>query len=361
MSRQRGFSLVELMVALVLGLIVMGAALRLFVGTRGSANLEDQLSRQQEDARYAVEALAMDARQAGFVGCRPGVKRLLNDTADPLLYDIERPIEGFEFTGTGPGANYAVATLDPAGVALNKWSNGTATLPAILKDSVLPGTDVLIVKQAALRQPVRTTLTEQQQPTTNAIELDGDPPDVEEGTLVVLSDCSGADLFQNTVDDDKAHELARSAADPDVSPGNRDAKLSHPYPKGAEVYVFSPSVYYVGQGPRGEPGLYRRRFKKGGAGDAQELVPGVENMQLLFGEDTDVDRLADTYVPADQVGNWGRVVSIKLALLMRTGEDTHPNADTATYTLLGTTIDPPDARRVHRVVSWTIALRNQTR
>lgn len=356
MSRQRGFSLVELMVALVLGLIVMGAALRLFVGTRGSANLEDQLSRQQEDARYAVEALAMDARQAGFVGCRPGVKRLLNDAADPLLYDIEQPIEGFEFTGTGPGANYAVATLDPAGVALNKWSNGTATLPAILKDKVLPGTDVLIVKQAALRQPVRTTQTVYQN--ASDISLDGDPPNVNNGTLVVLSDCMGADLFQNTAGDNDA-KLSRATG------GAAPGQLSHPYPKGAEVYVFSPSVYYVGQGPRGEPGLYRRRFTTGGAGDAQELVPGVENMQLLFGEDigedTNVDNLADTYVPADQVGNWGRVVSIKIALLMRTGADTHPQPDTATYTLLGTTIDPPDARRVHRVATWTIALRNQTR
>jgi type IV pilus assembly protein PilW len=112
-------------------------------------------------------------------------------------------------------------------------------------------------------------------------------------------------------------------------------------------------------GANGNPGLFRRRFPKGGAGDTQELIGGVENMQILYGEDTNDDRVADLYVAADGVGDWARVVSLKVGLLMRTPVDARTDPDTATYAILGATVDPLDQRRVRRVVSWTIALRNR--
>jgi hypothetical protein len=53
------------------------------------------------------------------------------------------------------------------------------------------------------------------------------------------------------------------------------------------------------------------------------------------------------------------VVSLKVGLLMRTPVDARTDPDTATYAILGATVDPLDQRRVRRVVSWTIALRNR--
>jgi type IV pilus assembly protein PilW len=82
-------------------------------------------------------------------------------------------------------------------------------------------------------------------------------------------------------------------------------------------------------------------------------------MQILYGEDTNDDRVADLYVAADGVGDWARVVSLKVGLLMRTPVDARTDPDTATYAILGATVDPLDQRRVRRVVSWTIALRNR--
>jgi type IV pilus assembly protein PilW len=346
-GRERGFSLVELMVSMVVALVVMAAALRVFVGMNESFRLEDALSRLQENARYGFEAIALDARQAGFTGCITTVNNLLNPAGtnyDPALYDVDRPLTGFEFAGTDNGDTYAVTTLDPNGASLASWSDDTGTqLPAMLQDAVLPGTDVLFVKQASQRLGV----TAQGNTPANAasINLTG-ASGVDQGTIVLISDCAGADLFQNRAAD-KAATLSRGAGgNPgNVAPSNN---LSHAYSPGA-----------VGVGANGNPGLFRRRFPKGGAGDTQELIGGVENMQILYGEDTNDDRVADLYVAADGVGDWARVVSLKVGLLMRTPVDARTDPDTATYAILGATVDPLDQRRVRRVVSWTIALRNR--
>lgn len=357
-GKARGFSLVELMVSMVVALLVMAAALRVFVGMQESFRLEDALSRLQENARYGFEALALDARQAGFTGCITTVNNLLDPTGanyDPALYDVNRPVSGFEFAGTDRGDTYTVTTLDPNGASRAGWSDDTGTqLPAMLQDAVLPGTDVLFVKQASQRLGV--TAQGNTPATAASITLTGSSG-VQQNSIVLISDCAGADLFQNRAADD-ANTLSRgSGGNPgNVAPSN---DLSHAYGPGAEIYVLSASVYYVGMGVNGNPGLFRRRFLEGGTGDTQELIEGVENMQILYGEDTNADRVADVYVAADAVGDWARVVSAKVGLLMRTPQDARIDPDTATYAILGTTVDPPDQRRVRRVVSWTLALRNR--
>lgn len=347
---------------MVLALVIMAAVLRVFVGVRSSFQLEDALSRLQENTRYAAEALALDARQAGFIGCGRNVKNLLDPIGtgyDPALYDMTRPIAGFEFTGTGQGDAYTVTSLDPNGVARSSWSDNAGTqLPAMLQNRVLPGTDVLFIKRADRRLGV----TVQGNTPANAasITLTGNSG-IKQHTIVLISDCVGADLFQNRANDNAA-TLSRGAGGNKPGPGNLAPggnSLSHAYDAGAELYTLSTTVYYVGRGADGDPALFRRRFPTGGDGDAQELVEGVENFQILYGEDTNADRVADTYVTADAVGAWERVVSLKLGLLVRTPDDARADPDTATYTVLGTTVDPPDQRRIRRVVTWTIALRNQ--
>lgn len=115
-SINAGFSLVELMVAMVVALVIMAGVLRVFVGMRESFRLEDALSRMQENARYAVEALSVDARMAGFTGCISTVNNLLNPAStnyEPALYDVTRPLTGFEFTGTGVGDTYHYCNPGP--------------------------------------------------------------------------------------------------------------------------------------------------------------------------------------------------------------------------------------------------------
>lgn len=86
-------------------------------------------------------------------------------------------------------------------------------------------------------------------------------------------------------------------------------------------------------------------------------------MQILYGEDTTNDAIADTYVNAATVGstNWNNVVSVRLALLVN-GVDQNftGNQDTNTYNLLGTTVGPFNDYRRRKVFSNTVQVRNRS-
>ena len=82
-------------------------------------------------------------------------------------------------------------------------------------------------------------------------------------------------------------------------------------------------------------------------------------MQALYGEDTDGDRTADTYVAADAVNNWGNVVSVRMALLLRNDSFVQTESDLRTYDVAYTTVTPVEDGRVRQVMTLTVALRNR--
>jgi type IV pilus assembly protein PilW len=95
----------------------------------------------------------------------------------------------------------------------------------------------------------------------------------------------------------------------------------------------------------------------GAGGTANPLIEGVENMQILYGEDTDGDGSANYYVPADEIVNMDRVVAVRVSLLVRSPED-NLTAEPVPYTYNGATTTPTD-RRLRRVFTSTFGLRNR--
>ncbi|NKN31669.1 PilW family protein [Marichromatium bheemlicum] len=71
MTRQHGFSLIELMIASTISLLMIGALGALMVSTRTANTNLEELASLQEDARYAFMALGRDIRMAGYTGGRP--------------------------------------------------------------------------------------------------------------------------------------------------------------------------------------------------------------------------------------------------------------------------------------------------
>ncbi|MGQ9426589.1 PilW family protein [Gilvimarinus sp. F26214L] len=68
LNRQSGLTLVELMIALALSLVVATATIQMFVGTRQTQGLNDEINRLQENARFALEILTENIRLAGYTG-----------------------------------------------------------------------------------------------------------------------------------------------------------------------------------------------------------------------------------------------------------------------------------------------------
>ena len=121
-------------------------------------------------------------------------------------------------------------------------------------------------------------------------------------------------------------------------------------------------IYYVGPGTDDvTPTLYRKDINSGTANPVpQPLVDNVEVMRVLFGEDTDApsNNQANIYRQANDVVNWTDVVSVRIALLVRTGEESGSDLDTKTYSLAGTPFGPTNDRRQRRVFTSTIQIRN---
>ena len=362
-GRHSGFSLIELMIAVVVGSVLIAIVTRMVAGTLATYRSDEYLARLQENARFAMEQLDFAGRMAGFRGCSRNINSLLDTTApayEPSIYDVTRVFSGWEYNNTGDGDNYTIATLDPAGAALNEWSDaGGNDLVDDLQNLVVPGTDVLVVKYADRVLSVGASGTTAAN--AAAIDLTGNNG-ISQNSLVLISDCVGSDLFQNRAADNTA-QLSRSSGS--GSPGNvaTSTYLSHAYGTDMEIYTFTAAVYFIGRGSSGEPALFRRTYYSAGANGIEtlELVEGVENMQILYGEDLDGDRLADIYRTSNTVVDWNNVVAARVGLLLRTVESGRQENDTAIYNLLGTNVTPPaaDARRHRRVFITTIALRNR--
>ena len=66
---QAGVTLVELMVSLLLGLVITGGVVQIFVANRATYAFNEGLARVQENGRSAIDALNFNVRMAGFYGC----------------------------------------------------------------------------------------------------------------------------------------------------------------------------------------------------------------------------------------------------------------------------------------------------
>lgn len=89
------------------------------------------------------------------------------------------------------------------------------------------------------------------------------------------------------------------------------------------------------------------------------LIEGVENFQILFGEDLGDDNNADRYIyPGYPNINLQKIASVRFSILLRTNSEVNHTTDTRTYNLLGSDYDPEDDRRARRVFNATVQLRN---
>lgn len=329
-ERQRGFGLIEIMVALVLGVILMGAVIQAFSSSRVGYRMEEGLSRLQENGRLAMDLVSFDARMGGFLGC--------------ANIDQVDPVERAGVTVTyGPG-NAVQGHQHTTGTT---WS---PALPAVLSGLTSPpaaGTDVVTIRKG---ESCGAYLTGTMASATASVPIHAaNTCSIGAGDVLVLADCSNADVFVST--------NAPSGSTPTIT---HAATLSRAYGPEAEIMTFDAISYYVATGAGGGTSLWRLyQDEPTGGTNPEELVEGVENMQLLFGEDTDADRYADTYVAANAVADWANVVSVRMALLVSSVDNADLVTDTATYDLLGVTIDPPDNRLLKKVFRGTVSQRNK--
>jgi len=395
-ASSKGMTLVEIMIAVTISLFLLAGIITIFASTKNTYRTQEAGSRIQENGRYAFNIITQRVRGAGYIGCSSYTaltNNLNSTTSNPYNYSLA--IEGYEANGTGLNVTYNITATKPAvSASASDWAatNGTSTnLPAdLLSEGVIPGTDVLVVR-AALGTGVKIDRN------NNSAQLFIDASNVSAGAcpdgsdmidnlctgdILIATDCSKSIVFQaSNISTTGGGSCSNSPCANVVhagsgTPGNNvtswGGSSTDTFGTDGEILKMVTSVFYIGVGADGSPSLYLKEND----GNPQELVDNVESMQVLYGEDTgaatpvsDVSSpqpaIATRFITAAQVGDWNRVVSARISLLLRTSTLARVDMDTNSYRLTGgsvvssATINPVDDRRIRQVYTTTVKLRNK--
>ncbi|MEJ2346912.1 MAG: PilW family protein [Gammaproteobacteria bacterium] len=341
---QRGLTLVEILVAITLSLLLMAGTIQIFLASKQAYRTEDALSRVQENGRFAMGFLATDIRKAGYTGCLPqdavsAIEVRLNNAAN-YDWDISNLVTGNEATGA------------------NTWS---PTLPAALSGNVKSGTDVITIRYMA------SNGVDLVAPFSDSAQLFIDPAVAglfSDGDIAMVTDCQKGTLFQITNLQPAGGKVDVVHSNAALVPGNDQSHFNNSYGEDAELAVFVTEAFYI-KDNNGVPALYRSWLTTTGGVPtlkSQELVEGIQDMQILYGEDTDNDGTANRYVTADNVTDMSKVVSVRISLLARSNDD-HITINKQTYhfpTMNAATTTAADYRLRH-AFNTTITLRNRVK
>ena len=186
------------------------------------------------------------------------------------------------------------------------------------------------------------------------------------GDVAFVSDCKSSDIFHVT---GTSNITAGSPWLNIAHGGNLNTApphLSKNYQDDAEVFKPTSTSYYIGTGTGNLPALFNRDNL---SDVSSELVEGVENMQILYGVDTDptADGVVDQYIKANAISTavppvipgWDRVIAVRISLLMRSVSEVATTS--SSYTFDGVSYPPAGGDRfLRQEYTSTVQLRNRS-
>jgi len=375
--KQHGFSMVELLVALVIGLFLLGGVLQAFVSSNHTYLTNDSLARTQENGRFALEFLARDIRNAGYNArievCAGNVNFIpeFDDSGDlqegkmRIALDIDEDDDEVEKYTDSFRTNSVVAV---EGYEFDREEGSwDPVLTEDLADVDDIQSDVILIRRSDTSSDSDgfsvLDHTGGSPPGSAVMKInDTDEVIAEDDILIVVDEgCIHAAVFQvtnvSTNSGNGQTNLVHNTGGTQI-PGNRTKALGYDFTDGRvllgdddgmeEVY------YYVRPNNEGVKTLYRMTD-----GTGEPLVEGVEDLQLEYKTDD------DDYVSADSISDFDEVVAVRMWVLVRGSEAkvvTEP-FDLPTNWPDESTPDPyPDEEGdgvLRQVFSTTAAIRNR--
>ena len=325
-SRQGGISLVELLIAMVIGLFLLAGIFQVYISNKATFAFTNAIAEVQENGRFALDRMSQDLRMASEWGCilldpkdTDNINNTLNATTLPGYnsefhdFTAKAGIEGKENTGLNNSDTLTIRGGRPS--------------QANVEAPFLPPTSKQLVTSAV-----------------NTISI---------GDIVLVARCGANDLLI-----DEEADIFRVV---EMIPFNNNtqrvltfsANKSQQFENDAMVIELQTVNYFIADGESGEPALFRREF-----GNApRELIEGAEDLQVLYGVDTDNDDFPNQYQTADKVFSFNDVVAVRVMLLVRSVDDNVTDTP-QTYTFNGVE-KTADDRRLRQSFSATVALRNR--
>lgn len=328
---QHGFTIVEIMVSLAIGMLVSALVVTIFSASARTYRVASSVGDLQETGRVAMEAIERDARNSGFRGCNSN--NVGNSApwtnvvaaAVPYLDDFSANLRGYNATaGWSPALPTQVSGAVPAPIA---------------------GTDVVVFR-VVTGTPIALS--------ASMASVNADVPLMSAGNFlindrVLLADCSRTSIF-------KVSAVIGTTLQHDAIK-NTTPSLGRAYGEDAIVMPIQTRAYYIGASSR-NPATERSLWVRTDTGASQELVENVVDLQIQYGEDTNGDFVADRFRLADTIGTWNNVVALQVSLLLRGSRDNETQQIT-TIVYNGATVTPTD-KRLRRAYTATVQLRNKT-
>ncbi len=345
--KQNGLTLLEILVAITIGLMVVAGTIQIYLGTSETYRFQNALSRIQENGRFAMQHIQREVRMAGFMGCTQNIKNWLNPSGSGYVENFFSGVGvvGWEASGTAPSDNYTLGTT-------TTWSNGSGdVLPSELGSNLQPGSDVFVVSRAV---PADITLSGNPSPPANTLHAQGATGIPQRALIIAVKhDCSGGDFWQKTSNESSV-TLPKGVAS-GFGPGNinPDGGFSVEHDDQSEILQLINRVYFIRTGASGQPSLFTQAIGPV-SGNAQELIRGVENMQVIYGVNSGGNL---EYRTADNISDWSQVVAARVSLLLMDGAHVNVDAPNA-VNLGGTIITPTQSNRLRQVFSTTVGIRN---
>jgi len=338
--RQRGITLVEMMVAMVVGLILLVGIVQLFASNKQAYRIQEGANVLNENARYIMNQIQYDLRMGDHWG---GVER---DDVE-VMSDIDA-VDG-DCTG-------AAASIDVVGI-FGIDGEAASPLDCIPDSDYVPDSDIVVIRYAEAVRRATGNLADDRVYVRSAIGR-------------------RAAVFQG---------VNKGDLPADLLPADLDAATIEEEVPDTANFEFRTVIYFLRPcasqdlGTAGEcdedddtiPTLTRLTLD-GMSLVEQDVIAGVEQMQLSYGVDTDGDRTPDYYSSAENLttdDDWDKVVDVRLSVLIRNTEIDVTYVDENTYKLYGGEdgagveyTAPEDVQRYRRkLYNSSIQVRNMTR
>lgn len=318
-SRPKGFTIVELMIAMLLGLLLAGAIVTVFLNTRQGFDRDERVMRMQDDARQAIREVVNDLSMAGFWADLVLPTAVTGDTSLSVATDC----------GPAGVANWIYEAVNPGttqSLSLTAVDNATGSVAnsifsCIGSGEIEPGTDVIAVKRVAGTRAPAVPVTDTVYLRTN-------------GTVGLL--------------------YREPAASPPAV--NVPAPFSE--------WEYRPRIYYVRNfavtAGDGIPTLCRKVLDYTAGPDmaTECLAQGIEDLQVEFGLDTNGDGEPNFYEPDPSLDQMQTAVAARIHILARTTDEDFQYTNEKTYEISNAPAYSPNDNYMRRVFSIDVGLHN---
>lgn len=301
LKKFKGYSLIELLVAMSLGVFIIGTSLSFFETSRKTQKVQSELSEVRENAQFALDIIKEDIQLAGFFGCatrwqESGMRNTLNEPHNDFRWNFSQSITGSEYIPSGEGSSES-----------DEWS---PLLHDTISSSQVFRGDTITIRHADRRE----FGVVQHNTADDPVKIRGGN-EIKQYDYLLVTDCEYSSIFQKTNSTEGSASISHGTAALGAKyAGNSTTDLGKQYSSNAKVMKLLSITYFISKKSGKIPALYRKEGER----KAQEILTGIIDLQFEYGVDEDGDDSIDAYYTADQVQAnnwWDSVIIVRVNLI----------------------------------------------